>query len=116
MTTMQSLSDAPLTATLDGAIVPRSQDGTVSMQELLRRLAESVVSEIMDAEADQMRGGGVSRNGYRGRRLLTCVGTLTPGVPKLRRGSLFPEDVLTRCQRAGRAFVAATAEMCGFRQ
>lgn len=110
MTAMQSLSDAPLTATLDGATIPRFQDGTINMQELLRQLAESVASEIMDAEADQMCGEGDSRNGYRERRLLTCVGTLTPGVPKLRQGSLFPEDVLTRYQRVDRALVAAVAK------
>ena len=27
------------------------------MQELLRRLAEQVVNAVMDAEADQLRGG-----------------------------------------------------------
>lgn len=112
MATMQSLSDAPLTATLDGATMPRFQDGTTDMQELLRQLAESVVNEIMDAEADQMCGEGNSRNGYRERKLVTCVGTLTPGVPKLRVGSFFPDDVLTRYQRVDRALVAAVAETC----
>jgi putative transposase len=112
MTAMQSLSDAPLTATPAGATMPRFQDGTINMQELLRQLAESVVNEIMGAEADQMCGEGNSRNGYRERRLPACVGTLTPGVPKLRRGSFFPEDVLTRYQRVDRALVAAVAEAC----
>jgi transposase-like protein len=65
----------------------------------------------MDAEADQMCGEGNSRNGYRERRLLTCVGTFTLGVPKLRQGSFFPEDVLTRYQRVDGALVAAVAEM-----
>ena len=91
--------------------MPRFQDGTTDMQELLHQLAESVVNEIMDAEADQMCGEGNSRNGYRERRLLTCVGTLTLRVPKLRQGSFFPEDVLTRYQRVDRALVAAVAEM-----
>lgn len=111
MTAMQSLSDAPLTATLDGATMPRFQDGTTDMQELLRQLAESVANEIMDAEADQMCGEGNSRNGHGERRLLTCVGTLTPGVPKPGQGSFFPEDLLTRYQRTDRALVAAVAEM-----
>lgn len=112
MAAMQGLSDAPLTATLDGATMPRFQDGTTDMQELLRQLAESVVNEIMDAEADQMCGEGNSRNGYRERKLVTCVETLTPGVPKLRVGSFFPDDVLTRYQRVDRALVAAVAETC----
>ena len=39
------------------------------------------------------------------------MGTLTLGVPKLRQGSFFPEDVLTRYQRVDGALVAAVAEM-----
>lgn len=82
------------------------------MQELLRQLAESVVNEIMSAEADELcASSGNSRNGYRERKLLTCVGTLTLRIPKLRRGSFFPEDVIERYQRADRALVAAVAEM-----
>ena len=58
--------------------IPRFEDGFVNMQALLRQLAESVVNEIMSAEADQLCGAtGNSRNGYRERRLVTCVGTLT---------------------------------------
>lgn len=34
MTAMQSLAEAPVTATLDGAAMPRFQDGTTDMQEL----------------------------------------------------------------------------------
>lgn len=34
--------------------IPRLEDGFVNMQELLRQLAESVVNEIMSAEADQL--------------------------------------------------------------
>lgn len=66
----------------------------------------------MDAEADQMReASGNSRNGYRERSPPTCVGRLTLKVPKLRTGSFFPEDVLTRYQRVDRALAAAVAEM-----
>ena len=65
----------------------------------------------MDAGADQMcEAPGNSRNGYRERSLLTCVGRLTLKAPKLRTGSLFPEDVLTRYQRVDRALAAAVAE------
>lgn len=46
--------------------MPRFDDGAIDMQELLRRLAERVVNAVMDAEADQLCGGGAnSRNGYR---------------------------------------------------
>ncbi len=105
---MEILSDP----TPDMLAMPRFDDGAIDMQELLRRLAEQVVNAVMDAEADQLCGGGAnSRNGYRERSLATCVGTLTLRIPKLRTGSFFPDDVIERYQRADRALVAAVAEM-----
>lgn len=105
---MEILSDP----TQDMLAMPRFDDGAIDMQELLRRLAEQVVNAVMDAEADQLCGGGAnSRNGYRERGLATCVGTLTLRIPKLRTGSFFPDDVIERYQRADRALVAAVAEM-----
>lgn len=93
---MEILSDP----TPDMLAMPRFDDGAIDMQELLRRLAEQVVNAVMDAEADQLCGGGAnSRNGYRERALATCVGTLTLRIPKLRSGSFFPEDVIERYQR-----------------
>lgn len=92
--------------------MPRFDDGAIDMHELLRRLAEQVADAVMDAEADQLCGGGANnRNGYRERSLATCVGTLTPRIPKLRSGSFFPEDVLVRYQRVDGALVAAAAEI-----
>lgn len=105
---MEILSDP----TPDMLAMPRFDDGAIDMQELLRRLAEQVVNAVMDAEADQLCGGGAnSRNGYRERSLATCVGTLTLRIPKRRTGSFFPDDVIERYQRADRALVAAVAEM-----
>ena len=53
----------------------RFEDGPVNLRELMRRIAEDVVNAIMDAEADQLCAGGAnSRNGYRERNLVTCVG------------------------------------------
>lgn len=96
----------------DKAAIPRSTDGMVDIQSLLRLLAEQVVNAIMDEEADQLCGDGAnSRNGYCNRTLETCVGTLNLRIPKLRTGSFFPEDVLERYQRVDRALVAAVAEM-----
>lgn len=92
--------------------MPRFADGTINMQELIRHMAETLVNEIMSAEADQMcEATGNSRNGYRERMLVTCVGTLTLRVPKLRTGSFFPDDVIERYQRVDRAVAAAVAEM-----
>ncbi len=67
-----------------------------SIQSLLRLHAENVVN---------------SRNGYRGRSLETCVGTLNLRIQKLRTGSIFPEDDLERYQRMDRPLVAVMAEM-----
>lgn len=92
--------------------MPRFEDGSVNLRELMRRIAEDAVSAIMDAEADQLCSGGAnSRNGYRERNLVTCVGDITMRIPKLRSGSFFPEDVVERYQRVDRAVVSAVAEM-----
>ena len=109
---MVRLPEAPLTAQVVPGLLPRFQDGSINMQELLRQLAESIASEIMSAEADEMCASGTnSRNGHRERSLATCVGTLTPRVPKPGSGSFFPDDLIERYQRADRALVAAVAEM-----
>ena len=105
------MNSIPEAAAIPPAL-PRFEDGFINMQELLRALAESVVNEIMSAEADQLCDAtGNSRNGYRERRLVTCVGTLTLRIPKLRVGSFFPDDVIERYQRVDRAIVAAVSEM-----
>lgn len=50
--------------------MPRFSDGAIDMWELLPRLAKQVVNAAMDAEADQLSGGGAnSRNSYRERSL-----------------------------------------------
>ena len=106
---MDSIADVTIAA---ATAMPRFEDGFINLQEVLRQLAESVVNEIMSAEADQLCGAtGNSRNGYRERRLVTCVGTLTLRIPKLRVGSFFPDDVIERYQRVDRAIVAAVSEM-----
>lgn len=108
---MDSIAEggAAAVAALD---MPRFEDGSINMQELIRRLTEQLVNSIMDAEADQLCGAsGNSRNGYRERQLVTCVGPITMRIPKLRSGSFFPEDVIERYQRVDRAVAAAVAEM-----
>ena len=72
---------------------------------------ETLVNEIMAAQADMLCDDGNSRNGYRERRLTTSVGEMTMKIPKLRMGSHFPDDVIERYRRTDRAVVAAVAEM-----
>ena len=67
--------------------MPRFDDGMVDMKELIRTMAESLVNEIMSAQADIMcEEQGNSRNGYRERTLITSVGPISMGVPKVRMG------------------------------
>ena len=55
--------------------MPRCEDGCIKLQELILGIVEDVVSGVMVVEAEQMREAiGNDRNGYRGRRLETCVG------------------------------------------
>ena len=95
--------------------MPRFDDGMVNVQELIRIMAESLVNEIMDAQAEDACADGNQRNGYRERKLTTSVGTINLRIPKLRRGSYFPEDLLVRYSRVDRAVIAAVSEMvtCG---
>lgn len=91
--------------------MPRFDDGMVNISEPMRILAQSIVNEVMDARADEACAEGNSRNGYRERRPLTCVGEITLRIPKLRGGGYHPEDLLTRWSRTDRAVAAAVAEM-----
>ena len=95
----------------DGALMPRFDDGMVNMAELIRVMAESLVNEIMDAQADKACEGGNRRNGHRERKLATSVGTINLRIPKLRAGSYFPENLVERYSRVDRAGIAAVSEM-----
>lgn len=95
--------------------IPRFDDGMVNIQELIRIMAEALVNEIMDAQAEDACADGNQRNGYRKRTLVASVGVINLRIPKLRRSSYFPEDLLVRYSRVDRAVIAAVSEMvtCG---
>jgi len=95
----------------DAPRMPRFDDGMANMQELFRAMAASLVNEIMDAQAEDACADGNQRNGYRERTLVTSVGAINLRIPKLRRGSCFPEDLPVRYSRVDRAVVAAVSEM-----
>ena len=91
--------------------LPTHGDGLLDMRELARTLLESMVNEVMDAQADMLcEDGANSRNGYRERGLATPVGDITLRMPKLRAGTYFPEGIIERHSRADRAVAAAVAE------
>lgn len=97
------------------AQIPRFDDGMVNIQELLRAMAEALVNEIMDAQAEDACADGNQRNAYRESTLVTSVGAINLRIPKLRHNSHFPEDLLVRHSWVDRAVIAAASEMvtCG---
>ena len=56
--------------------MPRFDDGMVNIRELIRTMAEALVNEIMDAQAEDACADGNQRNGYRDRALVTSVGVM----------------------------------------
>ena len=91
--------------------IPGFDDRMVNIRELIRIMAESLVNEIMDAQAEDACGEGNQRNGYRERDLVASVGAIRLRIPKLRRGRFFPEDLPVRYSRADGAVIAAVSEM-----
>ena len=87
------------------------EDGTIDLSELMRRLAERFVNDLMDIQVDELFGGVTPRNGYRERTLNTMVGPITLRIPKLREGTYFPSDVIRPYSRTDRALIGAIAEM-----
>lgn len=93
---------------LDGA----SPDG-------LREMVQFMAEGLMNAEADALCGADYGarsdervnqRNGYRERRWDTRAGSIQLAIPKLRRGSYFPEWLLEPRRRGERALVAVVTE------
>lgn len=81
---------------------------------------KTVLNALMSMQADEACGAPWgerseervnSRNGYRERGLSTTAGELTLEVPKLRKGTYFPDDILRRWGRADAALAAAITEM-----
>lgn len=107
---MRGLAGTAPAAQLTPGPLPGLPGGPISLQGLIRRLAEPMANEVMSAGADRMCAGGGGRNGYRERKPTTCVGTLAPKAPRLRRGSFSPEDAPTRHQRTDRALRAHARE------
>jgi len=88
-------------------------------KDLLRELVKAVVEELMGADADAVCGAVYrqaspertnQRNGYRERRWDTRVGTIDLAVPRLRKGSYFPDWLLEPRRRSERALVQVVSE------
>ena len=88
-------------------------------EDQLREMVKLMAEGLMDAEAQALCGAqyGVSspervnqRNGYRSRRWHTRVGSIELAVPKLRKGSYFPEWLLRARKRSEQALMGVVAE------
>lgn len=91
----------------------------LSNQNGLAKLIESVLNQILEAQAEESLGADKYertderlgyRNGYRPRQLFTRVGPITLQVPQTRDGS-FSTEIFKRYQRSEQAFVIALMEM-----
>ena len=87
--------------------------------DLMRSLLQSIINTLLSADADAVVGAeygrpspgrAAQRNGYRHRDLDTRVGTVDVAIPKLRKGSYFPEWLLERRKRAESALVTVVAD------
>ena len=87
--------------------------------DLMRGMLETFINTLLSADADAVVGAEygqpnpgrlAQRNGYRHRPLLTRVGTLDVAVPKLRKGTYFPEWLLERRKRAESALITVVAD------
>lgn len=90
------------------------------LREFGCRMLEAVMNAVMDADAQDACGAARgersearenSRNGYRPRTLRTAAGDLELAIPKLRRGTYYPEGILGRCTRVEASVVALVREM-----
>lgn len=88
-------------------------------KDLLRELVKAVVEELMSVDADAVCGAVYrqaspertnQRNGYRERRWDTRVGTIDLAIPRLRKGSYFPDWLLEPRRRSERALVQVVSE------
>ncbi len=95
-------------------------DECSDLRELGCRLLEAAMNAAMDAEAQELCGAARgersearsnSRNGYRPRTVKTAAGDLSLEIPKLRKGTYFPEGILGRYTRVEASMVALVREM-----
>ena len=105
---------------LDGSAVSDLLDALATGEgtDLVRELAQWALQQLIEVEATAKIGAGVwertdarttHRNGHRPRVLSTKAGDLQLGIPKLRRGSFFPE-ILEPRRRIDQALYAVVME------
>ena len=92
---------------------------TEASPDLMRQLLQTMINALLSADADAVVGAEygrpspgrtAQRNGYRHRDLDTRVGTIDVAIPKLRKGTYFPEWLLERRKRAEAALITVVAD------
>lgn len=87
--------------------------------DLLREMVGAMAATLMGAEADSLCGAAYGqsgpervnqRNGYRDRRWDTRVGSIDLAIPRLRKGSYYPEWLLDPRRRSERSLVQVVTE------
>ena len=87
--------------------------------DLMRDLLQTMINALLSADADAVCGAEwgrpspertAQRNGYRHRPLDTRVGTIDVAVPKLRKGTYFPEWLMERRKRSEAALITVVAD------
>jgi putative transposase len=87
--------------------------------DLMRTLLQTMINALLCADADAVVGAEygrpspgrtAQRNGYRHRDLDTRVGTIDVAIPKLRKGTYFPEWLLERRKRSEAALITVVAD------
>ena len=91
--------------------LPIREDGTIDINEMMRRQLEAMVNQIMDWQADELCGEGNRRNGYRERKPAATVGEAALRIPKLREGTYFPDGPVRPYSRVDRAMVGVVREV-----
>ena len=108
-------------------VVPNTMDPLVWLRkhleddddDLLREMVREFAEQLMAADAQGRCNAGYgevsperinSRNGYRLRELDTRVGTIEVAIPKLRRGSYFPEWLFEPRRRAEQALTQVVCQ------
>lgn len=87
-------------------------EGRDGLSGLARALLEAGVNEMMAAQANAMcEATGTARNGFRERHFETQVGTIKLRIPKMRRGTYFPDGAVERWSRIDRVAICDVAEM-----
>jgi len=85
----------------------------------MRSLLQSSINALLPADADAVVGAEWGRpspgrtaqlNGYRHCDLDTRVGPVDVAIPKLRKGTYFPEWLLERRKRAEAALITVVAD------